>query len=270
MFRNCSRLVSTIGEIGISPASLVLLKAKNKARRSKNTFLRQYNNVSLCSKLPHLTTLTTAHHHHHHHHQSSSPIILMCAPCDDSSTSSASTTSNDILSQQALASQQSHQQHYPYYSQKVQVERRSVSFSDNQEVREIPAISEDCSLWITRREFKSYKREMLKTAEAIKTMQTKTKPTTSTTDIDDQVCLRGMESLLDKGRSSGRRRTARKAVLKIQSIQRGMSIKSRHQDRQGQDTDLIAKIYISYTKSSLDAARLNAVQDQHELTLSAC
>jgi Fe-S-cluster formation regulator IscX/YfhJ len=142
--------------------------------------------------------------------------------------------------------------------------RHCVSFQDaNNQIHEIPRFDDDndndnedlTTLWISRDDMFTYKREMAETLYLFNLKELCDRP-----KMDEEYCLRGIEPLMRQRLSTGRRRIAMSAVFQVQTKQRRCSKEGNNQH----DPEVLAKVYRAYSSSSLADARLNAIQDQQD------
>ena len=110
----------------------------------------------------------------------------------------------------------------------------------------VQVISKDKDdVWLSQKELVEYRKDMLRSLRYAQKygFDVDSIPASSS----GNVCLRGMESLLNNGLSAGRRRLARRAVLQAQSMK---------------DPEFVARIYKNYCNSSTETAQTNAKKDE--------
>lgn len=98
------------------------------------------------------------------------------------------------------------------------------------------------NVWISKNELTSYRKDLLRSLRHVQKY--------GFNHNNTNVCLRGMESLLNNGLTSGRRRLARSAVLRAQSMK---------------DPEYVARIYKNYCNSAIETARTNAKKNEEEI-----
>lgn len=132
--------------------------------------------------------------------------------------------------------------------------RRTVTFRDDmlcidQTISEV--YDNATERWVSKQDLKTYRADIVNTLKVIQSAQK-----ALLDDESEGVCTRGVEALLDHHAKRGKRRNVIRAVLKFQKLQRNMKYN---------DPELLAKIYRSYSKSSVNHALRLAIQDQRDV-----